>query len=234
VSLAFLAVFVPDAYRSSLHLARLLVLTPAWHLWYVPALFGALLATRLLAGTCYGRWFLLAVAVVGVLVFETPLHAHLGPLSVWLDQRYLGYFVWFLLGLGVRNGWWRVPPAWVRALAIVAGAAGWFAGFYGHPWLGAVGFQVLNVGATMCVPAALQALRRPVPVIGAALTRVGKHSLWLYLLHPFITEWLRRASFPLVTERLVGLAVTVLLVAGFAAGVWMVERARGGADLVKA
>lgn len=86
----------------------------------------------------------------------------------------------------------------------------------------------------MCVPAVLQALRRPVPVIGVALTRVGKHSLWLYLLPPFITEWLRRASFPLVTERLVGLAVTVLLVAGFAAGTWMIERTRDGTGSVRA
>lgn len=227
VSLVYLAVFDRGAYVTVPHLLRTLLLTPVWHLWYVPALFLAVLAAWVLSRNVPGRALLGVIALAGLVVFETPLGHQLLPVAVQadLDHRYLGYFVWFVLGLAVRNKWLRVPVYGWRLAAIVVGAAGWTLGFYGHDWMGDVGFIVLNLGAVLSVPTVLEWLSRPLPVIGGALTRIGKHSLWVYLLHPFITGPLQvPAAVPVLEQRAVGLFVTAGLLTAAAFITWPIER----------
>jgi fucose 4-O-acetylase-like acetyltransferase len=229
VSALYLAVFDPSAYAMAPHALRTFLLTPVWHLWYVPALFLAVAAAKLLAGSTAGRLTLGAVALLGMIAFETPLGHAVVPsvVQAHVDHRYLGYFGWFLLGLAVRNGWVRVPAAGWRIAAIVVGAAGWVAGFYGHEWAGDVGFVVLNVGAVLSVPTVLGWLAEPVPVLGGALTRIGRYSLWVYLLHPFVTGPLQAsADRPGAEQRVLGLLVTAAILVTAAAATWAMDRRR--------
>jgi acyltransferase len=230
VSLLYLAVFDQGAYATVPHALRTLVLTPVWHLWYVPALFLAVLVTRLLCGSAGGRLTLGAIAVFGMLAFETPLPLVPAVVHAHLDHRYLGYSGWFLLGFAIRNGWLRVPPVGWRVAAIVVGGCGWVFGFYGHAWAGDVGFIVLNVGAVLSVPAVLARLSSPVPVIGGALTRIGRYSLWVYLLHPFVTGPFQiPVDRPVIEQRVAGLLVTAGVLVTAAGLTWAVERRRQGA-----
>jgi acyltransferase len=227
VSVVYLAVYERQAFDTVPHAITLLFLTPVFHLWYVPALFGAILLTRLLAGRSAGRVTLVVIAALGMLVFETPLYQRIVPafVTTHLDARYFGYFGWFLLGFALRNGWLRMPALGWRLGAVVVGGAGWVAGFYGHAWVGDLGFIVLNVGATLCVPALLDRLARPLPVVGDALVRIGRYSLWVYLLHPFVTGQLQLSTdHPLVEQRLAGLLVTALVLVSAAALTWPLAR----------
>jgi fucose 4-O-acetylase-like acetyltransferase len=227
VSLLYLAVFDQDAYATVPHALRTLVLTPVWHLWYVPALFLAVVMTRLLRDA---RVALVMIAVFGMLAFETPLPSVPLGIHTHVDHRYLGYFGWFLLGFAVRNGWLRVPAAGWRVAAIVVGGCGWVAGFYGHAWTGDVGFIVLNIGAVLSVPAVLGLLSSPLPMVGGALTRIGRYSLWVYLLHPFVTGPFQiPVDRPILEQRVAGLLVTAGVLVTAAGLAWAVERRRQGA-----
>lgn len=224
VSLLYLAVFDRDAHATAPHALRTLVLTPVWHLWYVPALFLAVVMTRLL---CRARGALVTIAVLGMQAFETPLAS---VSAVYVDRRYFGYFGWFLLGFAVRNGWLRVPAVGWRVAAIVVGGCGWVVGFYGHAWAGDVGFIVLNVGVVLSVPAVLGLLSSPLPVVGGALTRIGRSSLWVYLLHPFVTGPFQiPVDRPILEQRVAGLLVTAGVLVTAAGLAWAVERRRQGA-----
>jgi hypothetical protein len=62
-------------------------------------------------------------------------------------------------------------------------------------------------------------------VIGGAPTRIGKHSLWVYLLHSFITGPLQvPATVPVLEQRAVGLFVTVGLLTAAASATWPMDR----------
>ncbi|HWC79375.1 MAG TPA: acyltransferase [Pseudonocardiaceae bacterium] len=238
VSVVYLLLFDRGAFDSAPHAVTALALTPAFHLWYVPVLFTAVLATRLAGHVRAGRIALIAVAVLGMAVFETPLNPMLVPSFVagHLDHRYFGYYGWFLLGFAVRNGWLRMPARAWRLAAIVVGGAGWVAGYFGHEWAGDVGFIVLNIGVTLCVPAMVNRLATPLPWIGAGLVRIGRYSLWVYLLHPFITGSLQVSpARPVIEQRVAGLALTAaILVVSAAVTIPLARRRRepvaAGAD----
>jgi peptidoglycan/LPS O-acetylase OafA/YrhL len=114
--------------------------------------------------------------------------------------------------------------------AIVVGGCGWVAGFYGHAWTGDVGFIVLNIGVVLSVPAVLGLLSSPLPMVGGALTRIGRYSLWVYLLHPFVTGPFQiPVDRPILEQRVAGLLVTAGVLVTAAGLAWAVERRRQGA-----
>jgi acyltransferase len=238
VSVLWNAWQAPEAFTSVRSFVHVMFLEPSFHLWYVPMLFGSLLVTRLLGGSVAGRWVLALVAVGGALLFQTPLREVLPDVVADdVDARYVGYFVWFLLGVAVRNRWFPRLPL---VLALVVSGVGlvWRGWTFDHggAWSVVAGFTVLSFGAALCIPAARDALRTPVPVIGAALAAVGQQSLYVYLLHPFVTNALRTPEIGWLRSMLIGGAVTIAIVAtawALVTAAGLVVRRRSRARLVQ-
>lgn len=214
VSLLWNAWTDPASYSSVRAFVRTTFLEPNFHLWYVPMLFGGLLVLRMLGGTVAGRWTLAMSALAGALLFQTPLREQLPAVLLEnVDARYAGYFVWFLLGVAVRNRWLpRLPLPPVLLVGAVGLALRAWTYDHHEPWWSAAGFAVLSAGAVMCVPAARDALRTPVPLAGPALRAVGELSLYVYLLHPFVTHALRTPEVGWLRSMLLGGAVTISIV----------------------
>jgi fucose 4-O-acetylase-like acetyltransferase len=204
----------PEAFSSVRAFVHVMFLEPSFHLWYVPMLFGGLLLLRLLGGSVGGRSVLALVAVGGALLFQTPLRQVLPDVLVEsVDARYLGYLVWFVLGVAVRNRWVpHVPLVAALAVAGVGLAARAWSYDHGGTWFVVLAFTVLSVGAALCVPAFREALRWPVPVVGAALAAIGRQSLYVYLLHPFVTNALRTPETGWLRSMLLGGCVTIAIV----------------------
>lgn len=242
VSVLWLALQKPDAFTDVRTFVEVLLLRPDFHLWYVPMLFLGVLLLRLLAGPLNGsmaaRGALGVAAVIGALLFQTPLK-ELVPTVVLdnVDARYAGYFVWILLGVAVRNGWFpRVGVRWLAPLVVVGLAArSWvYVSDSAGPWWSVVAFTVLSLGASLCVPALRDALRTPLPVVGEPLRTIGRHSLYVYLLHPFVTDALHTPEVGWIRSLVLGAAVTVAtlvascLVAGVLERVGARRRDRAG------
>lgn len=214
VSLLYLGLHSPGSFTSVPVLIRDLVFSPEFHLWYIPTLFGAVLLARLLTGSRGGRAAFLLISVGGFLLWRTPLSVLLPDvLERNLDGRYLGFLVWFALGLYARNGWMRLPTLWAAALLIVAGAALYGVAFDLRGWFTPVGFLLMNLGLVSLVPFALELLRRPLPLVGRSLGTIGRNSLWIYLLHPFVTELFRGLDLSVPVERITGALLTIAILA---------------------
>jgi acyltransferase len=194
-----------------------LVLQPQWHLWYVPVLFAMLTlawaAVRLRPAAIAP--VLVGLGLVGVLVWGTPLGSDLVPGGIdgVADHRYFGYLIWFVLGLGLRNGWLRPPRPAARWSLVAIGAAGYLAGFWTSPWAAALGFSCLNVGLLLSLPVLLAGPWPAIPAIGRYLSFAGRHSLWIYLLHPFVTEPVRDLGLAAAVQRPLGILLTAAIIA---------------------
>jgi acyltransferase len=214
VSLLYLAVNQPESFGSFPRLVRDLFFRPEFHLWYVPALFGAVLVARLLIASPPGRIGLLAIAVGGYLLWRTPLDVLLPDVLIRnVDERYLGFLIWFVLGLYARNGWLQLPGRRLAASLILAGGLLYAVAFEFRGWYSPVGFLMLNLGLVSLVPWIVQRLDRPLPHLGRSLETVGRNSLWVYLLHPFVTDLFRDADLSVPVERVAGVALTVVILA---------------------
>jgi peptidoglycan/LPS O-acetylase OafA/YrhL len=174
----------------------------------------ALTLSRALAGSRFGRMALLAIAFAGYLVWRTPLREALPDvLTSNLDDRYFGFLIFFVLGLFARNGWLALPGRRTAVLLVAAGGALYVLGYSESGWFSPLGFLLVNVGVIAFVPALLEALSTRLPVVGGALVGIGRNSLWIYLLHPFVTEPLRRLELSGGTGIALGAAVTVGILA---------------------
>jgi acyltransferase len=216
VSILYLAVHQPESFDSLPRLVRDIAFTPEFHLWYVPTLFVAILLARVLTGRPGGRVALLVLSVAGYLLWRTPLSSLLPDIVERnLDDRYLGFLVWFVLGLYARNGWLKLPGRVLAVVLVVVGAALYATGFEARGWFSPLGFLALNVGFVALVPLMVRLLDRPLPVVGPALISVGRNSLWIYLLHPFVTDRFRSLDLTVPVERAagVGLVIAILLAA---------------------
>lgn len=219
VSVLWLVAQEPDAFESVRTFLEVLLLRPSFHLWYVPMLFLSVLVLRLLGGplgrSAAARAGLAVAAVAGALLFQTPLKELVPDVVLdTVDARYAGYFVWVLLGVAVRNGWFpRVGAGWyVPLIAVGLVARSWvYTSEAAGPWSSAAAFTVLSVGAALAVPALRDALRTTLPVVGAGLRTVGKHSLYVYLLHPFVTDALATPEVGPLRSMALGAAVTVAI-----------------------
>lgn len=224
VSVLWLLLQDPGAFDGVRSFLETLLLRPAFHLWYVPMLLLSVLLLRLLArplnSSAAARAALGVAAVVGALLFQTPLKELVPQLVLDnVDARYAGYFVWVLLGVAVRNGWIpRLGPSWWVPL-IVLGLVGrsWvYTSDAAGPWWSVAAFTVLSLGTALGVPLLRDVLRTPLPVLGEGLRTVGQYSLYVYLLHPFVTDALHTPEVGWVRSLLIGAAVTVaILVASY-------------------
>ncbi len=214
VSVLFLLLFERTAFSSPKEFLESVFLTPAFHLWYIPLLVLALALSRALGGTREGRIALLAIAVGGYLLWRTPLREALPTmLSGNLDDRYFGFLIFFVLGLFARNGWLPLPGPRLAVVLIGAGGALYVVGYSVSGWFSPLGFLLLNVGVVAFVPRLLSTLSNGVPVVGGALVAIGQQSLWIYLLHPFLTEPLRRLDVTGGLGVVLGAAVTLAILA---------------------
>jgi acyltransferase len=211
---------LPSTARGTLDV---LFFEPLFHLWFVPALVLMVVITQVVLRSGCGWRTLAAVAAGTFIVFELPIGKQYIPESLTsLDHRYSAYFIWFLLGFAVRNAGW----SWLRSRAVQLGAAAlavtglavYASAFGGGAWTRDIGFAALNTGLIILLPLMLDALRAPLPLIGDAMARLGRGSLWIYLLHPFATEvWrphddgglLGRGAGVLITVAIVGVSVAL-------------------------
>jgi len=211
VSLAWLATFSADSFHSARRFIRDFVLKPEFHLWYIPALFVALLLAWALTRWRLGIAALGVIALLGYAAFESPIAGSLPFTGRW-DDRYLGYLVFFVLGLAVRNGWLTVPPAWIRLVALAAGAGLYLTAFWSPGgWRESVGFLVLNLGIGLSIPGLLARLVTPLGIAGTPLQLIGEYSLWVYLLHPFITRITQLDEGPWLLRRGWGAVMTLVI-----------------------
>ncbi|WP_454859794.1 hypothetical protein [Promicromonospora soli] len=74
-----------------------------------------------------------------------------------------------------------------------------------------IAFTVLSLGTALCVPTLRDALHTPVPIVGEGLRTVGRHSLYVYLLHPFVTDALHTPEVGWIRSLVLGAAVTVAI-----------------------
>lgn len=197
------------------HTLTELVLRPQWHLWYIPVLFAMLTLAWVTVRLDVAAQVLGTAAAVGVVVWGTPLGDHVGP----ADPRYLAYLIWFVLGFAVRNGELTVGPAAARVLA-VTGAVGAvvYAGAYvvqgqAGAWAAALGFVALNTAGVLLVVPRLLAWFDERFDEGGLLAFAGRNSLWIYLLHPFVTEPLREVGWPAAAQRPAAVALTAAVFA---------------------
>jgi fucose 4-O-acetylase-like acetyltransferase len=235
VSVLWLAVQEPDAFDSVRSFVEVLVLRPSFHLWYVPMLFLSVLLLRLLGRplgrSVVARAALGVAAVAGALLFQTPCK-ELVPQVVLdnVDARYAGYFVWILLGVAVRNGWFpRLALGWVLpVVAVGLVARSWvYTSDAAGPWWSVAAFTVLSLGASLSVPALRDALRTPLPIVGEGLRTVGQYSLYVYLLHPFVTDALQTPEIGWARSMALGAAVTVAILVASCIVAGVLERFGG-------
>ncbi len=213
---------------------RILVLDPLFHLWFIPALLGMLVITQIVLRAGCG-WPTLAMAAgFSFVLFELPVGRDHIPESLrGLDYRYGAYFVWFMLGFAVRNA---IPASWLRrrtvrcaGIALAAGGAGvYISAFPAGPWQRDIGFAALNTGLILLLPLLISALERPLPLIGEAMTRIGRGSLWIYLLHPFVTETFRHHDRESWRWRLAAALITAAIAGICAAASQVLSRSASG------
>ncbi|MDN4484317.1 acyltransferase family protein [Demequina lignilytica] len=192
----------------------LMIVDPRYHLWYVPVLFVAIVAIWAFAPYRRANMALGALTLVGYMLYSTPLR-NAWDLPQEIDPRYLGYMIFVWLGVAVRMGMLRAPRrGWTTLLAIVPGAALYAWGFDHGSWFKAVGFLVLNIGLCLAVPAILRAIERPVPLLGPAAALISTYSLWIYLLHPFVTQTFIVPSGSTLREVALGAGLAALIMLG--------------------
>jgi acyltransferase len=193
-----------------------LVIRPQWHLWYVPVLFAILSLAWVAVRLRSPAVVLGTAAVIGTVVWATPLaHDLVGTPSDRLgDPHYFTFVVWFALGLALRNGTFRAAADGRAALTgigvsgLVMYATAYWLGGDAAGWAQSIGFLALNTALViLVVPWAVARLSRTVSD-DSFLAFAGRHSLWIYLLHPFATEPVHDLDLPTLPQRLLALTVT--------------------------
>ena len=179
---------------------RTLLLEPSFHLWFVPALALSVAVTAVWVRRGWPLPVLLAVAVVAAVAA-----AVVGDLGV--DDRFLAYPVWFVLG--------AVRPATARPALVVGAGVAYLASFAVGPyWLAPLAFLLLNVAWLPLLPRVVERLSAGGSVVLDGLGVIGRYSLWIYLLHPFVTEELHGLSATVPAERVIGAAVVAAVLVG--------------------
>lgn len=205
---------------STVESAWLAVAEPRYHLWYVPVLMAAVVAIWVAAPFRPAHLALGAIALLGYLLFATPLRSHV-DLPVAVDYRYFAFplFVW--LGAAMRAGWLRSPKQpWVPLLLVVVGALLYAYGFENAGWPRPIGFLWLNVGLGLLLPRLIARLERRIPVVTQSAVLLSTYSLWVYLLHPFATETLQIPGGTTAASLSAGFVATAAITLAAVALVW--------------
>ena len=202
------------------------VLDPRYHLWYVPALMFAIIVAWCCVRLPHAGYLLRASAIAGMFFAIDP--AGLVPPESPVDTRFYSSLIYFVFGFSVRNR--IVPPLPVVPAAVTLGiglvlkSMAYFEGGAVNLW----GNLVLNLGLLSLLPVVLTWLDRPLPGVGKGLVIVGEYSLWVYLLHPFVTAapWMPELGRP--ESYVLGVAVTLAIFVAtvLVAVVWRGARSR--------
>lgn len=189
-----------------------LFLRPVFHLWYVPALFCFIVATRLLPFSPLTLLALSAPVSLAAMYGFGLGHAALwdGPLAP--DSRYLYYLGYFFLGMWVARRPLARQHLWLAWMATGLGLI-WWTGLYDS------GDQFAYVPARLLMCIGLIALlpswterRWRLPMVEA----IGRGSLFFYLWHPLVMGLAIFAGCNALTT--LGLAILLLAMAHIAIG----------------
>lgn len=200
---------------------------PYFHLWFVPALVFMVLLTWALGRLQTGLTAVLTIGAVGWLLFDAVQIQFSSDVfhTRNVDYRFIGFYLWFGLGMASARGLLRRFEKLAPLLALV-GLVGVVMSFGDIGWLRDVGVLVLNLGLTTLLPTFTASLNRRLPLVGPSLVLIGKYSLWIYLLHPLATSLLKDNAASPYANPLGGLALTAGILALSAAGGWAFERIR--------
>ena len=184
------------------------LLDPYFHLWFIPALFLMVLITWLSIKIGANHISMLVIGGLTFIVFEAlQIQNSVGWLNAdSIDYRFAALYVWFVLGLLIAQR----PPInlWITLPMAVVGSAGMFMAFPSAGSLRDMSFFLMNAGLAGLLPHLIYTVER----IGSLrwLAPVGQFSLWIYLLHPFATDLLRKNIAPNAWWQ--GLAMTIAIV----------------------
>lgn len=203
---------------------------PTYHLWFVPALLIMIVFTRAAAGSLIAELALFVASLIVALIvlpletgLPTSFHRVLG------DMRTYRFLVFYVFGYLLRNH----HPA-VERFAVVLRGASWALiplGSYLYlarpgqlnSWPVSIAFLLINLPLLAWIAVLLPRLDFS-GQFATAMKRVGQDSLWIYLVHPFIT-WpiTRNLKFPLFAEYAFGFGLTCFIVSVALAIRWMIS-----------
>jgi peptidoglycan/LPS O-acetylase OafA/YrhL len=213
-SLLFLAIYNSKIFTSGIgYFLRKFLFTPYFHLWYIPAVLVQLCLLWLLLR--FGRSAPIIAAVFALLTFvlfefyQSPLY------NPFFDRRYLGYFVFFVLGYFFRNYDFKTLNGWFVFAGILASAALYIYSFQLDPTMQFVSFVIFSGFSCLAIPALIKWLSGSSNWFSGVLAQVGRGSLWLYLAHPLITNYLRMPAKAGLIDYALALLLAFALAFGF-------------------
>jgi acyltransferase len=213
VSIAF-AMYRHVSYSNALQPIQDLLLDPYFHLWFVPALFLMIVMTWCAAKLNASPKLLLVVAFALWIVFTTlpALNPDSALNSSAVDLRFLGLYVWFVLGVSLKGREWSPKVVAAAVAAAIIGVGLVMLAFPVSNLLFFAGSLMLNGGLGLCLPRLYEMGERSWFLRHFAV--IGRYSLWIYLLHPFVTDLLRKSSPPGTAIQGLLLTAGILLVCG--------------------
>lgn len=201
------------------------VTDPYFHLWFVPALMFMVMLTWVIVRAGKGLRTMLGIGVVGWVLFDAMQIQY--DYAVFradhVDYRFIGFYLWFVLGIAARSAWMLRIGRWAYAL-VALGLVGVWLSFGDVGSLRDLSVLMLNVGLIALLPSMFVWLERPVVGIGGALRIVGQYSLWIYLLHPLVTALLKDNPDSQYSNAVGGLALTAAILGVSAGCGWLFER----------
>jgi fucose 4-O-acetylase-like acetyltransferase len=163
------------------------LLYPWFHLWFIPALVGMILATKILERLRVPPLAVLAAALALSFAWQASVDNPIagGPhvLRFFGDKRMYYYFPFFYLGFFLRHHNVKMPR-WLPAVILLIGAARMANLYIPYPRpLSIAIFMLLDAGL-ICWWAPYFARRTR--LFAKPLNWLGRNSLSMYLWHPFV------------------------------------------------
>jgi fucose 4-O-acetylase-like acetyltransferase len=191
-------------------------LMPYLHLWYIPALMIGIsllwLFSRLNVTVTVG----LVISVVLYFLFTNQARNQLSfEILDSFNKRYLGYFIFLYLGFVVRNSHLKTKSLRTSVVFALFGACMFVVGFYYRDWYSPIGFLILNLSLISIYPTLIAWFERVEFLGKEQVSSAGRHSLWLYLLHPLITVPFIRATDEKWFQAPAGMLLAILMTVMF-------------------
>ena len=191
VATILFALFRGVSYQNPQELLEDFVLDPYFHLWFVPALFLTVLLTWILVRLGTNSIALVCIGLVTFVLFDA---LQIQDSMSWLngdsiDYRFAALYIWFVLGILLAQH--QPINPWITLTLTLIGSAGMFVAFPTGGTLRDVSFFLMNVG----LASSLRHLIYMAEIVRGLhwLAPIGQFSLWIYLLHPFATDFLRKS-----------------------------------------
>ena len=195
VATILFAIYRGVSYQNPQQLLEDFILDPYFHLWFVPALFLMVFITWFLVRVGTNTISLVCIGLVTFILFDA---FQIQNSMSWLnaesvDYRFASLYLWFALGVFVAQR--QTLNMWIGIAGTAIGAAGMFIAFPSDGPLRDLSFLTLNLGLAILLPHFIVWSER----VSALhwLSGIGRYSLWIYLLHPFATDLLRKSQAPI-------------------------------------